>query len=742
MMKRTTTFLLLFLVAVVMMAMPAKRGLWKTLPLADGSEIRAKLMGDEHAHFWMGEDGKRYVGNPATGLYQTVSVNTLQQNAKRRRAMAAKALRRAPMRAEGNKSVFQGKKRGLIILAEFPDNRFSIANPQARYNRIANEKNYSEGSFQGSVSDYFSAQSNGQFELDFDVAGPVMMSHNYAWYGGNDMQGNDIRPEQMVVEAVKGVADTIDFTPYDWDNDGRVEEVFVVYAGHGEADYGDVDEDVIWPHMYSLSYGVVDGRAVDLSLTYNGKVIDVYACAPELNGNSMLAGIGTFCHEFSHCMGFPDMYDTGYTGNFGMGEFDLMGSGSYNGNGFVPAGYSGYEKMVCGWTNPIELTSDTTITDMKPLSGNGQTYIIYNDGHPDEYYILENRQQEGFDSRLPGKGMLIAHIDYDADMWENNCVNTTAGEYAYGNDHQRIDIFHADNEDDKRFFVSSADGIYYTRQTESTDLYPYLANDSLTFTSKPAATLYHANAKGKMYMGCAITGITQNADGTMSFRFALRDNNVVPSDTTKILPDGTIFFESFDDCAGKGGNDGLFSGSVANGSFNPDNDGWEAGKAFGGYQCAKFNTGNTSYGSGFVYSPYFTLPGDTATLTFNAACWNGRSDGTTLEVSLVGNGSIIDNDGSVVMGTTALAMKRGEWTAYTLKIVGSGRTRILFSPDKRFFLDEVKVVSNKATTGIKNIETRTTQTKRYYTLGGQYIGTDFNSLPKGIYIVDGKKIIK
>ena len=127
----------------------------------------------------------------------------------------------------------------------------------------------------------------------------------------------------------------------------------------------------------------------------------------------MIEGIGTICHEFTHCLGLPDIYDTAYGGGYGMGYWDLMNSGSYNSNGYIPAGFTSYEKMYCGWSQPIELKNDTVITGMKPLSEGGESYIIYNDANRNEYYLLENRQKTGWDAGIPGNGLLVIHVDYD-----------------------------------------------------------------------------------------------------------------------------------------------------------------------------------------------------------------------------------------------------------------------------------------------------------------------------------------
>lgn len=497
--------------------------------------------------------------------------------------------------------------------------------------------------------------------------------------------------------------------------------MFVVYAGNGEHDTNN-QPNLIWPHMDNLAN-------YHEELTLDGVTINTYACASELNGDKTLSGIGTFCHEFSHCMGFPDMYDTASDGNnFGMGSWDLMDYGSYNGYGYVPAGYSGYEKMVCGWTTPIELDKPMTVNGMERLADMGQTYIIYNKGNRNEYYILENRQQSGFDKYLPGSGLLIERVDYDKDIWEWNAVNTTNGRYypegsytpSY-NDHQRITIFHANNIEDD----------------DNNATYPYASLDSLTDSSQPAATVWNANADGTYLMHCRVYGITQNADGTVAFSFGWADGNATGTN------DSILFKETFDKCAGTGGNDGKFRGNIAFSVFEPDNDGWKhidglAGNyMYAANKCAKFGDSSQPI-SGWVVSPAFTLQGDTAVISFRAAGWNAKADGTSLDVSVSGTDAKLLDNGN-------LTMKKGEWTTYSLRVKGSGRCTITFMPGKRFFLDDVMVKREKpkASTGISGVRHADGKAAQaVYTLDGRRVGYDLRALPHGIYIVGGKKIAK
>ena len=675
-------------------AVPAKRGVWCSLSLVDGTEVKAQLVGDEFLHYYVSEDGTKYVQDESTGLYRKMTDEvTAQRRAAVRRAQAQGRQKRMLRKAQAS-NVFQGTKKGLIILVQFTDSKFKSGHDLALYERIANDENYSGNNFRGSIKDYFKAQSHGLFELDFDVAGICQLQHTYAYYGKNS-NDNDVRAGQMVAEACLWAHEHgTDFSKYDWDGDGEVDQVFVLYAGHGEASY-DKDPDTIWPHMHYLSasdYGK--------SLSLDGVTVDTYACSCELNGDGNLDGIGTFCHEFSHCMGFPDLYDTSYAGWFGMGDFDLMCSGSYNGDSKCPAGYSAYEKAECGWLTLKDMTNieqETSIVGVQPMSADGDAYIIKNKGHKDEYYILENRQKTGWDSYLPASGLMITHVDYDADIWDWNMPNTS-GKYedANGNtktnDHQRLTIFRAGN--------SSSD------YGDSSDLYPYRGNNSLTKTSSPASTLYNTNSDGSKYMHVAITDIAIAADGTASFTLSKEEHQ---GGDVPVTPSGsTMLYESFDKCTGTGGNDGIWGGrSIGAGTPTYDNKGWTStqGKVYASSACVRVGTSSVN---GDITTPSFTVNGK-AVLSFKAGAWNTSGDGTTLNLS-VSNGTI---------SPSSVTMKKGEWTDYNVTITANGNVKTTFKASKlRFFLDEVKV-TDASTSGIRGIEgSRSSSIVAYYTLGG------------------------
>ena len=557
---------LLGFVALSAQAVPAKKGVWRMVTLADGTQKRVELRGDEFCSYWVDAEGVSYNLDSESKRYVRVDANALQLRASQLRAKAnqdriarmAKARRMATKKSLGqtNGSYF-GKKKGLIILVQYKDKKFKFGHNQKMYNRIANETGYANPiGFVGSVKDYFLAQSNGQFELDFDVVGPYTLNHEYAYYGAPSGDSHDVRPCDMVYDACRLADPDVNFADYDWDGDGYVEQVYVLFAGLGQAAGG--DENTIWPHEYKLQQGN-NGSYVSKD---NNVVVNTYACGPELTlqytpvaYRERVDGIGTLCHEFSHCLGYPDLYDTGNGGNFGMGEFDLMDAGSYNGESFCPPNYSAYEKWFAGWITPTVLDKPASVKGMQAQDVKyGQAFVVYNDNNKNEYYLIENRQQNVgiWDKQLPASGMMITHVDYDENIWKRNNVNTIVNysnqygpEYAYlDNDHQRLTIFHADNEEG-----SSAD-------SQAGDLYPFNGNNSLTDTSSPAAIIY----QGGSTMGKPITNITLNEDGSIDFDFMGGSNDNIISGIHFVENDEMSSFGQ-----GVYSLDGRYMGTSANG---------------------------------------------------------------------------------------------------------------------------------------------------------------------------------
>lgn len=697
MIKKILFTLTFVLTCAAIMAVPAKRGQWKTITLADGSQVRAELRGDEHMRAWFTADGRCY--QLIDNVYKETDVKTLKAKAKARKASGS--MRRVQKREFGVPGRFTGDKRCLVILVNFADQTFKASNDSVFFDRMTNETGFSDGKFVGSMKDYFHAQSGGQFNLSFDVMGPVTVSKNYSYYGKNNAVGDDLYPDVMIKEAVLLVNEKypkVNFADYDWDHDGKVDQVYVIYAGKGEHD-NNSQTNLIWPHSWDLS-DTANGACGMVEV--DGVNVDTYACGPELNEDGTTSGIGTMCHEFTHCLGLPDFYDVnGDDDIFGMATWSLMDYGSYNGDGYVPCNYTSYEKWFCGWLEPIELTEPTEVTGMKSMTDYGDAYIIYNPANRNEFFLLENHTQTGWDAEAYGSGMLVIHVDYDKEVWKNNEVNTVKG-------HQRCTIVPADN------------NLVFSYSSLSHDLYPYKQNDSISNTSEPAFILYNKNEDGTKFLNRKVTDIKIASDGTVSFKFNT-DNN------QGALPSGDdLFYESFDQCDGTGGNDNQWSDNIATSKFIPDNEGWSTvtDAQYGGDRCARFGS---SKKDGTTTSPSFTLNG-TTTLTFKAAPWGNEDCSLVLSVN------------ETILGSIDLA--NNQWTEYTIEITGNGNTTLKFQPTtKRFFLDEVKV-ANPTTTAIRELKLpQHREPEGIYTLDGRYLGSDRTALSRGIYIVNGKKMV-
>lgn len=529
---------MLFAFGAAANAIPAKK-LQKVITLTNGTQVSVELRGDEYLSWWEGTDGTAYRATADENVFEAFDLEAQKPAAAARRARTEQgrvarlarvknSLKGADdkMRGLGGDHItYKGVKKGLVVLVDFKNKKFADGHDLEYYKNVINGKDFSdeEEGYVGSVRDYFLAQSNGQFELDFDVVGPVTMSNNYGYYGGDGAYQKDEKVYEMIKEACDGIQDKVNLKDYDWDGDGEADQVFFLYAGLGQASGGSAG--TIWPHESELRYwpcGV---------LSYSTGKINTYACAnelqPETQGSSryISAGIGTICHEFSHCLGFADMYDTTGGGGYGMSVFDVMDQGSYNGNGFVPCNYTAFERIYAGWVEAIELIDPATVKDMKSVSDYGRPFIMYNYKNTNEYFLMENRQNTGWDKGLYGSnGLLIVHVNYVPSRWANNSVNSSAEKI------QCCTVVNADG---------SRDNTQYSLQG---DLYPYevkgvTMNDEFTDESEPAAKLYTKNSDNSYALGIPITNI-KRSKGSISFLVCGGDANNIIDNTFNGVVDG------------------------------------------------------------------------------------------------------------------------------------------------------------------------------------------------------------
>ena len=205
-----------------------------------------------------------------------------------------------------------------------------------------------------------------------------------------------------------------------------------------------------------------------------------------------------------------------------------MDGGNYADDGWCPPNLSTQERAYLGWSYPEDLTDAKTITDMPSYDKSGKCYRIVNDAHPDEYYLLENRQWEGWDFMLPNHGLLITHVDFSESIWRSNTVNSSAR-------HHRLEHFRADNHDYDYYDDLIGDDYPYGDDGRSKRLkftsYPYIDpegvnHDALTDTSVPAATIFNKRADGVSLMGKSITDIREE-DGRISFNFTPSSTGIV-----------------------------------------------------------------------------------------------------------------------------------------------------------------------------------------------------------------------
>ena len=463
-------------------AVPAYPGLLR-MPQPDGTVLNVRLIGDENFHYYLSEDGFllletqegfRYAlpdeegtlqpspmlaANPSArspqanallaGMDRDIMVDKVAGKARGvpRKSPASRGSRNVPggvqlhsgMNAPSvipglftreNPFPTMGQQKVLVILVEFSDVHFSTPDAHDYFSKQLNGRNYTEHGLTGSAYDYYHTASMGQFDPSFDVYGPIRLTGTQEFYGGNvGGRGDDARPREMVAEAATLLDGQINFADYDNNKDGYVDNIFIYYAGRGEATGGGAN--TIWPHSWNVG---------EITPTLDGVKLDSYACTNELvvRGGALAPdAIGTFCHEFGHVLGLPDLYSTSYRAENTPGSWTLMCSGSYNNDSKTPPTLSSWERAALGWLKPtvLEFTGDYKLP--VSLLTTNQAYLIPT-VHENEFFMLENRQPNPgtWDEFVASAGMAVWHIDYNQTVWDYNIVNDDP-------DHQYVDFVEA-----------------------------------------------------------------------------------------------------------------------------------------------------------------------------------------------------------------------------------------------------------------------------------------------------------
>ncbi len=393
----------------------------------------------------------------------------------------------APMKGPGlfsNHFPTSGEQPSIAILVNFSDNQFTLENPKDFYHRQLNEEGFSDYGGTGSARDYFIENSYGQFMPAFDVYGPVTLANPIEYYGKNDKWGNDALAHEMVIEACQLLDDEIDFSKYDRNGDGVIDNVYVFYAGYGESDGG--ASTTIWPHSYDLEYADPSQKYM-----FDGVQLNHYACSNEVDFETKApAGIGSFTHEFSHVLGLPDLYATDGSNAFTPGYWSVLDVGSYNNNSCTPPNYSSFERYALDWMEPVIIDTPGDYT-LENLADSNKAYMFPTE-ETREFFLFENRQQTGNDTYLPGHGMLVWHIHFNQLIWDDNIVNNKAS-------HQYVDLVEADN--------------IQTTRTASGDSFPGKSNVTNYTSDTTPAFLSWAGVSP----GFDILDIAETEDGIITF---------------------------------------------------------------------------------------------------------------------------------------------------------------------------------------------------------------------------------
>lgn len=415
-----------------------------TFTQADGSEIQVMLRGDENGAYYetlSGEMLKEVNGFlvKASAAERTEILEKINSRRQWRSQATEKAvtnrMQARPLATTADAGIVPpesrywsyprfGEPKALVILVEFKDVSFTVPSPNTLFTRMMNEEGFSDYGAKGSCKDYFKVSSNNQFAPDFKVYGPVKLSKNRKEYGGNlyGQQGYDKDPEGMVVEACKALDGEIDFSEFDTDHDGVVDNIYVFYAGYGENDGG--GSETIWPHSFDLSSSSYRNTVLD------GVYLDHYATSAELEyARKRLCGIGVFCHEFSHVLSMPDLYATDNSHSYTPNSWSVLDYGCYNSESHLPCPYTGYERFAIGWVQPkiFDEADNITLRSISDEDGYGDVYYVPTKSS-NEYFIIENRQRKGWDAaqETAMHGMLVWHIDFNASKWNGNTVNNTS----------------------------------------------------------------------------------------------------------------------------------------------------------------------------------------------------------------------------------------------------------------------------------------------------------------------------
>lgn len=704
--------------------------------LQDGTTVTAQIHGDEHFHFYTTTSGELLIFENNTWRIATEadkSQMTNKQNAVSKRRKANEkitATRPFP---------HVGTPKALVIMVDFSDQKFIYTKDDINKLLNGTEYNTSDGYHgYGSAAQYFDDCSGGKFRPQFDVVGPFHLQKSYKVYGAGDDD-----TASLIKDVCTVANSSVDFAQYDSDNDDYVDLVYVIYAGYS-AQWGEAkNPSAIWPKAgvpSSGTYGTFDGKKI-----YRYGVNNELAFYPDVwkdmkkdqaTFKPYLAGIGVFLHEMSHTMGLPDFYptvtwsDINKYDNQSMEEWDLMDGGENTFYGFFPAPYTAWERELMGWTSKMETLKSATNVTLTPLANGGKGYRVMNDNDAsgNEYYILENIQKKGWYKRMPGEGMLVTHINYDANSFANfNGPNNTAGS-------PRITVIPANGTIYSSYHYK--EGVASQYAMEQADVKANWAGNSYPGTQKVTSLTNWKPYTGTMSKN--ITYIAQQSNGDVTFAFmggipALSfankemtcDGKTAITNTLKVQyprTDGKTTYKS---------SNTAVATVDANGKVTGVDDGTATITATytysGGTKTATYKV-TVKFPVPTLTFTKSEIKTDTKTTVTNALkITNGYTDGKTTYKSSNTAVATVDASGNVKGVANGTATITATYTYRGGKKTVTANYKVTVST-----ASDIEEISSDAQPTSDNI----------FTLDGRYVGTSKETLPSGIYIQNGKKFTK
>lgn len=410
----------------------------------------------------------------------------------------------------GAKADVSGNFKILTVLVDFSDNPASV--PAADFDTLVYED------INGSVNNFYKEVSYNTLNLTTStkpsVLGWIRAPQPYSYYvGGNYGFGTYPHNSQKLVEdVVDAIDDSVNFAEYDNNGDNYVDGIIIVHAGPGAEFTGDSTD--IWSHKWGINPRLKDGVWVKN-----------YSINPEYWSSPGDITLGVYCHELGHIFGLPDLYDTDYS-SYGIDDWSLMAGGSWNGPSYMggsPAHPDAWSRIFLGFVSPTVPLYDQTGVNFPQVETNASIYKLWTNGSPsNEYFLVENRQKIGYDTYLPGAGLLIWHID------DNKAGNTDEWWPDSGNpSHYKVALVQADNLWELE---------HQTGYADLADPYPgYTINRTFSGSTSPNSDDYSGTGTSVSVVSISNSGTVMTADITVGSPQSISDRSDLLPGKIRIL---------------------------------------------------------------------------------------------------------------------------------------------------------------------------------------------------------------